>query len=122
MNRTRLRLLLPLAVMAVGACAPVGPSPLPPTEALANLTPTPDSRPVAILPITSPPPSVLSAPSPDAPPISSQPELGGAAPILGRDTSGEWWQVEVHGEVGWLLASAVEVEGDVSEVPIIPNP
>jgi hypothetical protein len=117
--------LLVLAIIVSASCTPATQPTLAPSAPVAYKTSTPQPGPVAI-PVQNPPdapyPLVLSHPSYDSAPISNQLELGEAAPILGRDASGEWWQVEVRGELGWLPASAVEVMGDASAVAIVPAP
>ncbi len=111
--------------LALSACSPPITPTIAPILPVAHRTPTPQSGPVAI-PYQNPPdapaPLVLSHPRPDAQPIASQLQMGEAAPIVGRDASGEWWQVEVRGELGWLPASQVGVMGDVSAIPIVPSP
>lgn len=39
-------------------------------------------------------------------------------PIVGRDTTGEWWQLEVYNTTGWILDSEVSVV-NVENVPVI---
>ncbi len=122
-----MRVLFILAGLALvlSACAPSRTPTIAPTLPVAYRTSTPQTGPVAI-PYQNPPdapsPLVLSHPSLDAQPIASQLEMGEAAPIVGRDAGGEWWQVEVHGKIGWLPASQVGVMGDVSAIPIVPSP
>jgi uncharacterized protein YgiM (DUF1202 family) len=47
-------------------------------------------------------------------------------PILGRNTAGNWWVVpgagDGRGPVGWVASWVVLVEGDVSDVPVLPTP
>ena len=115
-------LLLTTAIVALAVCSPASGPTITPTPPTTQRTFAAGPGPVAILPPEAPPPLVLSSPTADSAPISSQPEFGEAAPIVGRDPTGDWWQVEVHGEVGWLPASAIEVLGDVSAVPIVSMP
>ena len=122
-----MRPLFILAVLALvpSACAPSRTPTIAPTLPFAYRTSTPRTGPLAI-PYQNPPdapsPLVLSLPSLDAQPIASQLEMGEAVPTDGRDASGEWWQVEVHGELWWLPASQVGVMGDMSAIPIVPSP
>jgi len=117
--------LLAGLALALSACAPSRTPTIAPTLPVAYRTSTPQTGPVAI-PYQNPPdassPLVLSHPSLDAQPIASQLEMGEGALIVGRDASGEWWQVEVHGELGWLPASQVGVMGDVAGIPIVRTP
>jgi uncharacterized protein YraI len=45
---------------------------------------------------------------------------GQSAAILGRNTDGSWWQIRTNGRIGWVNASVVVAEGDVSAVPVVP--
>ncbi|NJM41239.1 MAG: SH3 domain-containing protein, partial [Anaerolineae bacterium] len=45
---------------------------------------------------------------------------GQSAAILGRNADGSWWQIRINGRAGWVNASVVVAEGDVSNVPVVP--
>ena len=119
-------LFLLLSVGAVSvACSAPAPASVAPAPPVAYEISTPASGPVAI-PIQNPPdaeyPLVRSGPSYELPAIGNQLELGEAAPVVGRNAQGDWWQVEVHREIGWLPASAVQIMGDAGSIPIVPTP
>lgn len=42
--------------------------------------------------------------------------------IIGKNTAGDWYQVEINGQPGWIWADLVEVSGDVDAVPVVPLP
>ena len=44
---------------------------------------------------------------------------GQAAVVLGKNTSGDWWQIEVQGGVGWVFGELVDFKGDVESVPVV---
>lgn len=42
------------------------------------------------------------------------------ARITGKTAAGDWYQVEINGQRGWIFADLVEISGDVDAVPIVP--
>jgi uncharacterized protein YraI len=45
---------------------------------------------------------------------------GQSATVLGHNADGSWWQIRYNGRTGWVNASVVVAEGDVSVVPVVP--
>ncbi len=45
---------------------------------------------------------------------------GQSATVLGRNADGGWWQIRINGRAGWVNASVVIAEGDVTGVPVVP--
>ncbi len=44
---------------------------------------------------------------------------GQTAIVLGKNTAGDWWQIEVQGGVGWVFGELVDFKGDVESVPVV---
>ncbi len=109
-----------LAIIFVAACQPTS---LSATASPAN--PTQAQSPPMAIPI----PGEIAAelvvrigPGPQYSPTARQLAMQEGAPILGRTADGQWLQVEVGGQVGWVPASQVEVMGSLSSVRIVATP
>ena len=46
---------------------------------------------------------------------------GERAVVLGKTATGDWWQVNVVGTVGWVFTEMVDFSGDPAAVPVIPQ-
>ena len=57
-------------------------------------------------------------------PVVEATSAGRAYTIVGRDIVGGWWQIccTQNGELGWIAAALVTVQGDTSNVPIVETP
>jgi len=42
-----------------------------------------------------------------------------SAPLIGRSTDSQWWQIEFGARAGWVAARNVLVRGDASRVPVV---
>jgi uncharacterized protein YgiM (DUF1202 family) len=100
-----------LAIIFVAACQPTSPS--------ATASPTNSTQ-------AQSPPSAIPIPGVIAAGLVVRtgpgPQMEEAAPILGKTADGQWLQVEVRGEAGWIPASQVEVTGSLSSVTIVATP
>ena len=122
MNRS---LKLVLCVLAlIGALAACQPSQQP--KVASQLPPTPLG---GYLPVAIPLPGEAAAaliirlgPGSQFPPTDRQLAMEEGAPVVGRTVEGDWWQVKIGNQLGWVQASQVEVNGPVSEVPIVATP
>lgn len=113
-------------IMPTASAVPTTLAPLPTTTA----TNTPASTPTATStpqPPTAVPPSVLVIverlnvrTGPDtAYPVLALVTAGSHYDIIGRFTADSWWQVCCFdGVPGWVIATAVEIQGDVSHITV----
>jgi hypothetical protein len=109
----------------------------PPSErvALPTVTPRPAPAQAALLPTRTPthtpnpapvarsaaPINVRSGPGTEYPVIGGL-EAGSAAPIVGRNAAGDWWQVEMSAAAtGWVYAPLAQAAGDMAAVAIAAN-
>jgi outer membrane lipoprotein-sorting protein len=46
---------------------------------------------------------------------------GERAEVLGKTATGDWWQVNVGGTLGWVFSAMVDFSGDPAAVPVIPQ-
>lgn len=42
--------------------------------------------------------------------------------VTGKNSTGDWYQVEVDGKPGWVFAELVEVKGDPAAIPVVLTP
>jgi len=54
--------------------------------------------------------------------ILDQVSVGQALPIRGRDSTGEWWQIEDGERVAWVAGAYVHAAGPLETVPVITVP
>ncbi|MFO7322124.1 MAG: SH3 domain-containing protein [Chloroflexota bacterium] len=47
---------------------------------------------------------------------------GQTTEVLGRNPAGDWYKVRYYNADGWVFASLVEIEGDISNLPVDPGP
>ncbi len=100
----------PVAAPAVVAAAVAEPTPAPtpypePDEATAYIQ-------AALL-------NVRSGPGIDGYTIIDQVTANSALPIVGRDASGEWWQVRTGDQVAWVAGAYVYAAGPLEALPIV---
>ncbi len=94
------------------------PEPQDPTPTPEPDTPTPPPVPVVIADDTV---NVRGGPGTAYPTVGSL-AAGEQAPIVGRDKSNAWWQIELSdGALGWVYAQIVNTEGDVSGIEVAAN-
>ncbi|MCB0254875.1 MAG: DUF5107 domain-containing protein [Anaerolineae bacterium] len=43
-------------------------------------------------------------------------------PVLARNASGNWWQIEVDGLAGWVFGDLVDIEGDAEALAVVEAP
>jgi outer membrane lipoprotein-sorting protein len=48
-------------------------------------------------------------------------KTGERAEVLGKTAAGDWWQVKIDGNAGWVFAELVDFSGDPAEVPVLPE-
>jgi len=105
------------AIVLMAACQPRTPTAIPspsePTQA--------ESPPVAIpIPgVTAAELVVRTGPGLQYSATGYQLAMEEGAPVIGETADGQWLQVEVRGQAGWLPASQVEVMGSLSSLPIV---
>lgn len=115
------------------------PTPLPPTPTPVPPSPTPTPEPPTPTPTPEPP---TATPTPAGPPVViaasdinvrqgpglGYPVIGNlttgeVALLVGRNAAGDWWQIRREdGEIGWVLAQLVVVEGDAGSIPVAEAP
>ncbi len=54
-------------------------------------------------------------------PIISALQTGQSAPVIGQNEAGDWWQIEIFGADGWVLASLVTAQ-NTGDVPVVATP
>jgi serine/threonine protein kinase len=91
---------------------PTATATLPPT---AMFSPTPSSPRVSVAGNSV---NVRSGPSTQFP-VVGRLEQGQSQEVTGRNSSGEWWQVEFGGQLVWVAGAVVKLVGDLTAVPII---
>ena len=120
--------------------APALPTPLPPTAApaaavpaagTATATPTPAPAATAVPTATSVPVAlqplvtvhgdmnVRASPSIDSPVVGAT-TIGQEFPITGKSEDGNWWQIEIDGQLGWIFAPYVTAI-NAENVPVAEN-
>jgi uncharacterized protein YraI len=65
--------------------------------------------------------NVRQGPDTRYPTVGTLPQ-GEQVQILGRNEDSTWWAVSFGGGTAWVFAELVTVEGDVSQVPVLPAP
>ncbi|MEZ4768768.1 MAG: DUF5107 domain-containing protein [Caldilineales bacterium] len=135
----------PVATVAIAAIAPTftattapSPTPLPPT---ATATPSP-APPTATATATE---TATSAPTATTTPAAAYAVIvrnpvnlrggpgegfdvvgqvisGQRYPVLARNASGTWWQIEADGLAGWVFGDLVDLEGDAGALPVVEAP
>ncbi len=45
-------------------------------------------------------------------------EPGDTFAVIGRNEMGDWWKIDLDGQVGWVFGSYVEFSGDLESVPV----
>lgn len=48
-------------------------------------------------------------------------DVGAKAPAIARNAAGDWIQIELNGETGWVFASLVTPSGDLETLPAAPG-
>lgn len=117
------------------------PSPIPPSPTAApSATATPEPPPATSEPPTSEPPTVTPTPEPQQPRVVTDSDVnlrggpGKAYPvvgkllagqetkILGRNASGDWWQLAwPGGKQAWVAGTVVQVLGPIDTVAVAKN-
>jgi uncharacterized protein YraI len=46
---------------------------------------------------------------------------GERAEVVGKNATGDWWQVNVNGTTGWVFSELVDFSGDPAAAPVIPQ-
>ena len=105
-----------------------------PTTATVTATDTPTLEPSATATPTAPAAFAVIVRNPvnlrDGPgegfDVVGQVISGQRYPVLARNASGTWWQIEVDGLAGWVFSDLVTIEGDldgpaVAEAPVEPT-
>lgn len=99
------------------------PSPIPsPTASpspTATIIPSPTSQPAAAT-VNYPTANVRRGPGTDYGVLGIA-KIGERLLISGRNTAGDWWQVDFGEESGWIIANLVIAEGVIGDVPVIHN-
>ncbi len=52
-------------------------------------------------------------------PVLGQVQPGVVYRVLGKNDAGDWWQLDLDGQVGWTINSLVDAAGDLSSVAVI---
>jgi SH3-like domain-containing protein len=86
------------------------PSPQPPVPGTAWVTVKPE---VEVLNVRSQPDTNYK--------IVTTLKSGEIAEVVGKNSAGDWWQVNVGGTVGWVFAAMVDFSGDPSGVLVVPQ-
>ncbi len=139
-----------LAVLPSPTLAPPTPTPFPPTPTPVSQdptstpelptptpelsTPTPESKdptptPEPATPTPLPAPAVIASDTINvrggpgtAYPVVGSLAGGESAPIIGKDSSGAWWQIQLGDSAeGWAYAEIVNTVGDVSGISVAAN-
>jgi CSLREA domain-containing protein len=55
-------------------------------------------------------------------PVLTSAAAGAVLPIVGRDSNGSWWVVQLGAYECWITAGAVTASGDLATVPVRPAP
>ncbi|MEZ4643498.1 MAG: SH3 domain-containing protein [Chloroflexota bacterium] len=67
--------------------------------------------------------NVHTGPHNSYPILQAANQIGTRFDIVGQTETGEWWQVCcLNGKTGWIANAGVTVNGDTSEIPVIPLP
>ncbi len=96
----------------------------PPTPTPTTPMPTPTHTPTPVTPqiVSSTTVNIRSGPGTNYPIIGSLPPNTPLLPVIGRNETGSWWQVQLdEGEAGWVSDEVVEARG-TDAVPIVPIP
>lgn len=118
---TELPAEIPATATPVPADSPTD-TPEPSPTSAATATPTTVAAPMVQL---SSPMNVRAGPGTNYPVVAGL-QAGATAPIIGRDGSGDWWQIQLEGgSPGWIYGPLVESTGETSSVALandIPTP
>lgn len=102
-------------------------TPQPTATVTATATPTatiaPTATPIPVIRVGPQRVNVRLGPAPYYS-ITAVAEIGRVFAVIGRDETGQWWQVCCvrDGQPGWVAAAGVSVSGDTATLPVVAGP
>lgn len=86
---------------------------------VATATPVPTPTPESARLVTTQPVNVREGPGTTGYGITGQLSAGQPYLILGKTQAGDWWQIEINGEKGWVYAQLTTASGPLDTVAVI---